>query len=77
MLDREKLKLLIELSPTPQEADRVIVSAGFTDVYEKTELLNELFAIRLIGFRHEIVGESKADLEMDYFAVLHSIVFCR
>ena len=45
-MDRERLKMLIELSPTVEEADKIIVSEGYTVVREKIVFLDKF----LVGY---------------------------
>ena len=73
-MDRERIKLLIELSSTVEEADRVIVDAGFTTVREKYAFLKGMFGYRLVG-RYDASAASEEDsIEMDYYAVLSAVI---
>ncbi len=73
-INRAKIKLLIELSQTVEEADAVIVEAGNINIYEKWAFLRGMFDFALVG-RHDDahISEERA-LEMDYFAVLQMII---
>lgn len=76
-MDRERVKLLIELSPTVEEADRVIVDAGFTAVREKLAFLKGMFDFKLIGRYDEQNATDDAIMEMDYYAILSAIICCK
>lgn len=73
-MNREKIKALIELSATVEEADQIIVQAGFTTVREKIAFLRGMFDFSLIGrYDSSSVTCEMAD-EMDYFAILSAII---
>lgn len=73
-MNRAKVKLLVELSQTVEEADVVIVEAGNTTIHEKWAYLRGMFDFSIVG-RHDDddVSLEKA-LEMDYYAALHTII---
>ena len=48
-MDRERIKLLIELSSSVDEADSVVIEAGFKAIREKLAFVKEMFDIKLIG----------------------------
>ena len=76
-MNREKIKMLIELSQSVEEADEVIVSIGFTHVREKIAFLKGMFDFTLIG-RSDSTHVSAVDAEtMDYFAILSAIISTR
>lgn len=67
--DREKTKVLIELSATVEEADAVInESYGFEIFGEKVAFLKGMFGVERIG--HE---KDKPD-ETTYFAMLDAVI---
>lgn len=73
-MNREKIKLLIELSQTVEEADAIIIDAGFNTVKEKLAFLRGMFDFALIGrYDSSEVSEDSA-IEMDYFAALGAII---
>ena len=73
-MNREKIKLLIELSQTVEEADSIIVESGFKAVREKWAFLQGMFDFVLVGrFDSDDVSEERA-IEMDYFAALNAII---
>lgn len=75
-MNREKIKMLIELSPTIEDADRVIEDAGFKTVKEKFAYLQGMFDSTVIGrFDGQSVSEDSV-LEMDYYAILSAIINC-
>ena len=73
-INRARIKLLVELSQTVEEADAVIVEAGNNNIYEKWAFLRGMFDFALVG-RHDSadVSQERA-LEMDYFAALSMII---
>ena len=73
-MDREKLKMLIELSPTVEEADKIIVSEGYTVVREKIVFLDGMFNVKLIGRSDANSVDEKDAEEMDYYAILSTII---
>lgn len=76
-MNREKIKMLIELSQTVEEADEIIVSIGLTNVREKIAFLRGMFDFTLIG-RRDDSQTSEIDAEtMDYFAILSAIINTR
>ena len=73
-MNREKIKLLIELSQTVEEADAIIISTGFITVREKWAFLQGMFNFALVGrYDSADITEEKA-IEMDYFAGLSAII---
>ena len=76
-MNREKIKMLIELSQTVEEAYEVIVSIGLVHVREKIAFLRGMFDFALIGRRGNS-QTSVADAEtMDYYAILSAIINTR
>ena len=68
-INREKIKLLIVLSPTVDEADKVInESYGFKSIREKVAFLKGMFDVEFVGH------EKDAFDEMTYFAMLNTII---
>ena len=64
---REKIKALIVLSPTIEEADKIIVeNYGFENTREKIAFLKGMFDI-------EIIEHEKLD-KMTYYAMLNTII---
>lgn len=75
-MNRERIKLLIELSPTVEDADRVIEEAGFKTVREKFAYLQGMFDSTVIG-RSDGQSASEDDIvKMDYYAILSAIINC-
>lgn len=73
-MNREKIKLLIELSQTVEDADAIIVESGFDTVKEKLAFLHGMFDFSLIGrFDQSSISKDRAE-EMDYYAVLSAII---
>lgn len=73
-MNREKVKMLILLSETVEEADEIIVNAGYSNTREKIAYLNGMFDVKLMGrFNNENVAAEKSDL-MDYYALLSTII---
>lgn len=72
---REVIKTLIQLSPTVEEADKVInENYNFTSIGEKMAFLKGMFDVKLVS-KHdgEGVTEEKS-AEMDYWAFLSAII---
>lgn len=74
IMNREKIKLLIELSETVEDADAIIVGAGFTAVREKWAYLKGMFDFTLVGRFDGISVSEEAAIEMDYYAALGAII---
>lgn len=73
-MNREKIKMLIELSASADEADAVIREQGFCTIREKIAFLKGMFDFKLIG-RYDDVRESAQKIEeMDYYAILSTII---
>lgn len=73
-MNREKIKMLIALSTGVDEADVVIREQGFWTIREKIAFLKGMFDFKLIG-RHDDVRESAQKIEeMDYYAILSTII---
>lgn len=73
-MDRERIKLLIELSSSVDEADSVVIEAGFKAIREKLAFVKEMFDIKLIGRYSEEPLSDDAIIEMDYYAILSAII---
>lgn len=72
---RQKVKLLIEMSPNVEEADKTInENYDFKTIGEKMAFLKGMFDVRLVS-KHdaEEVTEEKS-AEMDYWAMLNTII---
>lgn len=73
-MNREKIKMLILLSETVEEADEILVNAGYKNTREKIAYLNGMFDVKLMGrFNTENTDNEKSDL-MDYYALLSTII---
>lgn len=72
---RQKVKLLIEMSPNVEEADKIInENYDFKTIGEKMAFLKGMFDVRLVS-KHDVeeVTEEKS-AEMDYWAMLNTII---
>jgi len=72
---RERVKMLIVLSKTVEEADEIINEIyGFKTVGEKIAFLQGMFDVELIS-KHDAnwISEEKS-IEMDYWAMLDAII---
>ena len=66
--------MLILLSETVHEADKIIIDAGYINTREKIAYLNGMFNVRLMSrFNAESANNEKSDL-MDYYALLSTII---
>lgn len=73
-MNREKIKMLIELSADVKEADKVITEQGFCTTREKIAFLKGMFDFRLIGrYDSAYINTEKVE-EMDYYAILSTII---
>ena len=72
---RERVKMLILLSKTVEEADKIINEIySFKTVGEKIAFLKGMFDVELIS-KHDADGISEEkSIEMDYFAMLDAII---
>lgn len=65
----QKVKLLIELSATVEEADKTIKEYyGFESIEEKTAFLKGMFDVRVLG--HELDNSDEAS----YWTMLQTII---
>ena len=73
-MNREKIKILIELSRTVEEADIVITeNTGLQSIKEKYAFLRGMFDFDLIGRFDGDISEDFS-IEMDYYAALNAII---
>lgn len=73
-MKRERVRALIELSSSVEEADEIIVNEGLVTVKEKIAFLKGMFDFTLIGrYRDENLCEEERD-EMDYYSILSAII---
>ncbi|MBR4083259.1 MAG: hypothetical protein IKK33_03130 [Lachnospiraceae bacterium] len=71
---RERVKALIELSNSVEQADEIIVREGFIAVKEKIAFLKGMFDFTLIGrHREDTLSEEERD-KMDYYSILSAII---
>lgn len=72
---RQKVKLLIELSANVEEADATIKEYyGFESIEEKTAFLKGMFDVQIIS-AHDAEGTSKEESAgMSYWAMLQTII---
>ena len=72
---RDVIKKLIESSPNVDEADKVISETyGFKSIREKLAFLKGMFDVKLVS-KHDADGVSEEEsLEMDYWALLNTII---
>lgn len=70
----KKIKRLITLAPSVEEADKIISdNYGFKTVKEKIAFLKGMFEISVIDVHdHEDVTQEESD-EMTYFTILQAI----
>lgn len=73
-MNKEKIKMLIILSPTVEAADEIIVKEGYTVIREKIAYLDGMFDFKLIGRSDEDSIREKEAEEMDYYAILSTII---
>lgn len=73
-MTREKVKMLIQLSPTVEAADAVIENEGYTIVREKIAYLNGMFDFVLLGRSDAKTVDDRTAEEMDYYAILSTII---
>ena len=66
---RDVVKILIEMSPNVNEADKVINEYyGFESIREKVAFLKGMFDIEIVGHKNDEPDE------MTYYAMLHTII---
>lgn len=73
-MNREKIKMLIELSADVKEADKVITEQGFCTTREKIAFLKGMFDFKLIGRFDDGRATNERVEEMDYYAILSTII---
>jgi hypothetical protein len=73
-MNRERVRALIELSNSVDQADEVITNEGFLTVKEKIAFLSGMFDFKVIGrHREENLSEEERD-RMDYYSILSAII---
>jgi hypothetical protein len=73
-MNRERVKALIELSTSVEQADEIVVREGLTSVREKIAFLKGMFDFTVIGrHREETLSEEERD-SMDYYSILNAII---
>lgn len=73
-MNRERVKALIELSNSVEQADEIITNEGFVSVKEKIAFLKGMFDFTVIGrHRDEMLKEEERD-RMDYYSILSAII---
>ena len=73
-MKRERVKALIELSSSVEQADEIIMREGFISVKEKIAFLKGMFDFTLVGrHREDTLSEEERD-EMDYYSILSAII---
>lgn len=72
---RKVIKTLIEMSPNVEEADKIInENYNFKTIGEKMAFLKGMFDVRLVS-KHDGEGVTEEQsVEMDYWALLNSII---
>lgn len=74
-MDNERLKLLIELSETVQEADGYIEEySGLTDTPQKLEFLLALIPCTILSRDTPDEQDLEIIIEDDYYCILHHII---
>lgn len=73
-MNREKVKVLIELSSTVEEADQIVVGEGYKKVREKIAYLSGMFDFAVLGRLDADEIPRQRSEEMDYYAILSSII---
>ena len=73
-MNRERVKALIELSNSVEQADEIITREGFISIKEKIAFLKGMFDFKIIGrHREESLSEDVCD-KMDYYSILSAII---
>jgi len=74
-MDNNRLKLLIEMSETVEEANGYIEQyKGYTAIKQKLAFLNGLFSITVLS-RYIPVGQAESEIESDdYYGALFHII---
>lgn len=73
-MKRERVKALIELSNSVEQADEIITREGFISVKEKIAFLKGMFDFTVIGrHREDTLSEEERD-KMDYYSILSAII---
>lgn len=73
-MNRERVKALIELSNSVEQADEIISREGIVSVKEKIAFLKGMFDFTIIGrYREENLVEDERD-KMDYYSILSAII---
>lgn len=76
-MNRERVKALIELSTSVEQADEIVVREGLTSVREKIAFLKGMFDFTVIGrHREETLSEEERD-SMDYYSILNAIIHAK
>lgn len=74
-MTREKTRILILLSSTVEEADAIVIrESGYTNTSNKIAYLRGMFDVNLIGRADDDSTSENDSIEMDYFALLSTII---
>lgn len=74
IMNRERVRALIELSNSVEQADEIITREGFVSVKEKIAFLRGMFDFTVIGrHREDSLSEEDRD-KMDYYSILSAII---
>jgi hypothetical protein len=74
-MDNNRLKLLIEMSGTVEEADGYIVKyKGYDNIKQKLAFLDGLFSVCILS-RYIPEGQDESDIESDdYYGALYHVI---
>jgi len=73
-MKRERVRALIELSNSVEQADEIITKEGLVSVKEKMAFLKGMFDFTLIGRYRENNISTEEREKMDYYSVLSAII---
>ena len=73
-MKRERVKALIELSNSVEQADEIIIREGFITVKEKIAFLKGMFDFTVIGRHREEMLDEEERNKMDYYSILSAII---
>lgn len=73
-MNRERVRVLIELSNSVEQADEIIVSEGLKSIKEKIAFLKGMFDCEIIDRKREKSLSEEECNKMDYYSLLYAII---
>lgn len=76
-MKRKRIKALIELSSTVEQADEILIQEGLSCVREKIAFLKGMFDIALIGHCNRPYFSNGENVNLEYQLLLNAIILAK